>query len=630
MVPSRRTELALYFGIALAGVMPTLATPGSTVGDGVDAFGTHWFYWWIRTCVEHFGDPSYTNLFFYPFGKEVFAHTGNNFVDAVMAVPFQWVFGHTLYSPMWTMVLVVGNAVAFRPLARYVLGDAFAAFAATALWTINPFVFFELTAGRPTQAMCWFLPVAVLYFLRCAREPGVGNAVWLGIAVAVAGWTYWFSGFFLVLLLLPLAVWELWGAGDRLRVLGRWALGVVVCAALVAPGVFAMAGEVGAGNVPGVAVEKGSIFQAPKPMGNNVSADLHGIWLMELYGAPLFFNPAWGLPLLVAPWLRRLQVPGGRGRWVVALVFVLAFAGGTLFRWEEHVVVMPQYMLLYNHVPFFDRLWFPYRMAAVAFIPASLLLGALCASLPRPRAALGALATVGLVAQVLAGTWPHNHRVARAPAMVADLKNHGGAVIFLPMKIQHDGLMWQTEFQLPTFGGMGESAPIFWPKEFRVRLNNSLVKSLRGAAITPGRPKRVSAKDRALIEKEGFRWVILRRSLLESDLTRQLELAPDSFDKWERINETVEVISEVLGAGPAAVGGDAVVWDLQGRYVPPQPEWAATPETLANLGWEESGMPFYEQKLRDYGRTGGVRTKTEPPPPGSASAGAEQLTTPPN
>lgn len=614
MVPSRRTELFLYLGIAFASVLPTLMVPGSTVGDGVDAFGTHWFYWWIRTCIEHFGDPSNTSLFFYPSGKDVFAHTGNNFVDAVFSVPFQWVFGHTLYSPLWTVALLVGNALTFRPLARYVLGDGFAAFAATVLWMINPFVLFELTAGRPTQAMCWFLPAAVLYFLKSAREPGWSNAVWLGIAVAMSAWTYWFTGYFLLFLLVPLALWEIRRTTDRRGTILRWALGVAVCAALVAPGVIGMLGAVGNGRVPGIDPGTGSIFEPPKPIANNVSADLHGLWLMEIHGTPLFFNPAWGLPLLVAPWLKKLPFPAGKAPWVAGLLVVIAFAGGTIVRVDDTPVVMPHYMALYRHLPFFDRLWFPYRMVAVGFIPAALLVGALCAMAPRPKVALAALAALGLAGQFAVGTWPLNHRYTRAPPMVADLKNHGGAVIFLPMKIQHDGLMWQTEFQLPTFGGMGESAALFWPTNYRARLNNSLVKSLRGAAISPAQPRKVMNRDRAAIEKEGFRWVILRRTLLVSELSRQLELTPGAFDPYVRIGETIDAISRLLEAGPVGVDGDAVLWDLRGGYVA-SPEWAPTPERLAARGWEESGHPVFEERLRAFGRTGGVRERTEAQPP---------------
>jgi hypothetical protein len=282
-----------------------------------------------------------------------------------------------------------------------------------------------------------------------------------------------------------------------------------------------------------------------------------------------------------------------------------------MFRVGEHTLVMPQYMLLYRHLPFFDRLWFPYRLAVVAFIPASLVIGAMAGLAPRPRLALAALVVVGLGGQLVTGSWPFNHRHSRAPALIASLKKEGGGVIFLPMKIQHDGLMWQTEFQLPTFGGMGESAPIFWPEHWRQRLNNSLIKSLRGAAIDPKQERRVVKRDRESLEKEGFRWVILRRSLVESEMRRLLQEEHQSFDEDERMQQTIDAITEMLGAGPVGVGGDAVLWDLQGRYVAP-PEWAASPENLANSGWQEIGMPVYEEKLRTLGRTGGVRERTQP------------------
>ncbi|MDP2312236.1 MAG: glycosyltransferase family 39 protein [Pseudomonadota bacterium] len=616
MPPSRRMQAFIFLALAVAGVLPTLLAPGSTVGDGVDAFGTHWFYWWIRTAVERLGNPSHTTLFFYPFGKDIFAHTGNNFVDAVFSVPFQWVFGGTFYSPMWIIALQLGNVLTFRPLARYLFGgkegtDTFTAFAATVLWQVNPFVLFEITAGRPTQAMVWFLPAAVLYLLRTAREPGWKNSVWFGLAVAMSAWTYWFTAYFLLLLLVPLAIVELRRAPDRRAVLKRWSLGAAICLLLVAPGVSGMSAAVDDGRVPGIDPSPGSIFVPPQPIANNVSADLHGLWLMEMYGSPLFFQPAWLLPLLVVPFLRKLPIPGGRWPWLAALGTVLAFAGGTMFRVGDFTVVMPHYMALYRYLPFFDRLWFPYRMAAVAFIPAALLVAALCAMLPRPRLALAALVALGLAGQFAVGTWPFNHRYTRAPPMVASLKDEGGGVIFLPMKIQHDGLMWQTEFQLPTFGGMGESAGIFWPEKFRKRLNNSLIKALRGAAITPAQPKNVLKKDRVAIEKDGFRWVILRRSLLESELRRQLDMAPGSFDKYVRIQETIDAVSGVIGSSPVGVDGDSVLWDLRGTFQGDE-AWAPTPERLQSRGWEEYGRTVYEQKLEKFGRTGSVRERSQP------------------
>ncbi len=618
MAPSTRTQNAVFVAIALLGVLPALSSPGSTVGDGVDAFGTHWFYWWIRQCIEHFGDPSHTNLFFYPAGKDIFAHTGNNFVDAVFSVPLQWIFGGTLYSPVWIAILQIGNALTFRPLARYVLGaggkDTFAAFAATVLWQVNPFVLFEITAGRPTQAMVWFLPGAVLYLLRSAREPGLANPVWFGLAMAMSAWTYWYNVYFLMLLLLPLAAWELAGATDRLGVVRRWSVAVVVCIALVAPGLVGMIGAVNDGRVPGIDPTEGSIFTPPAGIANNVSADLHGLWLMEMYGAPLFFQPAWGLPVLILPFLRRLPVPGGRWRWLAGLGLVFLFAGGTMLRFGERAVVMPHYMALYHYLPFFDRLWFPYRMAIVGFIPAALLIGAMTTLVSRPKLLLGVLLGLGLAGQFAVGVWPFNYRHTKAPPMVASLRDLGGGVIFLPMRIQHDGLMWQTEFELPTYGGMGESAAIFWPDSFRKRMNNSFMKALRAATMTPDQPKPALKKDRAQVEREGFRWVILRRSLVESELRRQLQLTPDAFTPEGRLEETIAALTVAIGAGPSGVDGDSVLWDLRGKFEPTA-DWAPTPENLADSAWEEFGQPVNQERLERFGRTGRAPGPVKPEPP---------------
>ena len=109
-VKSFRAQLLVVVGIALVTVAPSLLRPGTMAGDGVDAWGTWWFYWWIRMCVEHFGNPGWTNFFFYPLGKDILAHTGNNFVDAVWSIPFQWVFGPDHYYPVFMAVILVGNA----------------------------------------------------------------------------------------------------------------------------------------------------------------------------------------------------------------------------------------------------------------------------------------------------------------------------------------------------------------------------------------------------------------------------------------------------------------------------------------------------------------------------------------
>ncbi|MFZ5478121.1 MAG: hypothetical protein ACOZNI_15240 [Myxococcota bacterium] len=614
-MPPRR-ELAVYVALAVLGVAPALAHPGATVGDGVDAFGTHWFYWWIRFCLERFGDPSHTPMFFFPDGKDVFAHTGNNFVDAVLSIPFQWVFGPTLYQPLFVVVILVGNALAFRPLARYVLGDDLAAFVATTLWQVNPFLLFEVTAGRPTQAFAWFVPIAVLYFLKSAREEGWGNPVRFGVAMGVAGWSYWYNGYFLALLFVVLAPFELRAAPSWRGALARWLVAAAVCAALVAPGAYLISRAHEAGVVPGLADTEGSIFTAPKPAGNNVSSELHGLWLMEAHGAPLFSQPAWGLPLLVALFWRKAQLPGGRAPWIVALLVVIAFALGPMIHLPGRPpAVSPWYMAAYRHLPFFNRLWFPYRMVVVAFVPATLLVTALVLRATRPKWVLAGLVAVGLAGQAVAGIFPFNWHHARAPEMLAELKGQGGAVMFLPLRIQHDGLMWQTEFQLPTFGGMGESAMIFWTKPFRDRLNNSYVRALRGAAMTPPLTAPPRAADRATFRKLGFRWIVLRVGLFEQEVERRIEDEQIALDVDRALAESVQALSVVVGRPPAGLDGDALLWDLDGRWQPSSPDARFDEARLRQREWRTNDRPKYETQLENLGRTGKVRERTDPKRP---------------
>jgi hypothetical protein len=130
----RALEWSVYLSVAVVGVLPALLAGAHVVGDGVDLYGTLWFFWWIRDCVEHLRDPSFTDLFFFPLGKDIFAHTGNNFVDALVSVPFQWVFGFPHWQPVFTAVLLIGNAWTFRRLAHRVIGPGAGAFVATALW----------------------------------------------------------------------------------------------------------------------------------------------------------------------------------------------------------------------------------------------------------------------------------------------------------------------------------------------------------------------------------------------------------------------------------------------------------------------------------------------------------------
>ena len=590
-----RGELAAYIALAVAGVLPALLHPGSIVGDGVDAYGTHWFYWWTRRCIEHLQNPGFTNLFFYPSGKDVFAHTGLNLVDAALSVPFQWVFGPTLYQPLFIIVLQLGNALSMRALAADVFSDRRTVVVSTLLWMTNPFVLYELTDGRPTQAFLWFIPTAFLFLRRSARQPGWGNAVGLGVSVAMAGWSYWFNGYFLVLLLVPLAAFELRDASDRRGALARWTVGALICLMLVAPAIWGMAAAYRAGAVPGGAAA-GGIFDAPAGIGEGGLTAYRGIWRLESGSAPQLLQPAWGIPLLLA-----LLWRGGvlaRARWAAMLAVGLVIAVGPILVSGDPPVLWSPYMVFYRVLPFFNRLWFPYRVLGVALVPACLLIGAWAARFRwLPSMVLG----LSLAGQAFVAVWPLSWHAAAAPPLLTSLRKEGGAVIFMPFKAQHDGVMWQTEFALPTFGGMGETAPAFWPPDFRPRLSNGFIRALRGAVMVPVRAVPFAPQERAAIASTGFRWVVLRISQIDMEVVRDAKRSGLPADKIRARAESVQMTSRVIGSPPVGLDGDVVLWDMQAKWQGPQDSAYTDARLAAAPGWS-GDLTALEMRMAELGR----------------------------
>ncbi len=599
--------------VAIAGALPS----GRVVGEGVDLYGTLWFYWWQLDCLRTGADPGFTDLFFHPLGKDIFAHTGNNLVDAKLSVPFQLLWGYPDYQKWFVGALLVANGLAFRPLAKEVLGEGSPAFLASLAWMVNPFTLFELHCGRPTQALVVFVPLAFLGMVRLEKESGWKWPVLAGAMVAAQAWTYWFMGWFLALAFLPLAFYAWRGSEDRAGLVKRWALAGGVCAALVAPAALALAAAASTGDVPGLAAASNSLFTVPEALANNVSPGLHGYDLLEQHDVSILGTFAWGLPLLLWSWKGPHRTP-----WLGVLLVALVFSVGPSL--EIHAlglnVVMPHYMALYRFLPFFDRLWFPYRLVGVAMVPASLALGALLVrwqSRGRGGAALwiAAFLGIGLGEQAREGHFPLASMDMAPPATVRWLAKQEGALIHLPFGVYGEQVAWMAVHEHPMFGGMAENAPLLWPEGFRERLNNRFVQRLVHAVRGPlldegergGAPEGDARAHREALVAEGFRWVVLDRELagLEVARTRQ-RLDKADKDPARVAQEQVAGLVELLGP-PIAVDGALVTWHLEGGVQAPG-ALAATGERLSDTAWVEG---FLDLRQRDHR-----------PPPKPSTAGS--------
>ena len=96
LLPHMGVLVASLLALAAWGpLLPSLAE-GYIGVEYVDGFGTQWFYWFVERGVRSLEPMGHTDLFFYPWGKDIFAHTGTNILDAVFAVPFRMLLGEVL------------------------------------------------------------------------------------------------------------------------------------------------------------------------------------------------------------------------------------------------------------------------------------------------------------------------------------------------------------------------------------------------------------------------------------------------------------------------------------------------------------------------------------------------------
>ncbi|NOY26119.1 MAG: hypothetical protein GXP62_09630, partial [Oligoflexia bacterium] len=449
-----------------------------------------------------------------------------------------------------------------------------------------------------------------------ARLPGARphparwrDALLTGVFTGLAAWTYWFMGYFMALLFAWLGGVDLVRRGARKRRLLGFLVAAMAAAAVVGPGVLAMAGRVAAGAVPGLQRGASGALDQPAAVANNVSQQLHGYWLMETQGQPLFGYLVWGLLLFLAACVAR-----DRARWVGAWLVVMAFAIGPVLQVGAGIS-MPHYLLAYHYLPFFDRLWFPVRMVAVAMLAASVLLGMLVdrldalrrARLPRLPAAVVPvlLVVVGMVEQHRVLAFPLLARDFSPPEIYRVIGSERGGLIELPIGMARISIAWQAVHQQPTFGGMAENAPIFHPAGFRRRLANPFILYLRRVTRDPDRELGYAPAALGRLVSEGFRWVVLDRQLVDSEVMRTSFARRVPASVLDRAPFYVQDnISAHIGA-PVMAEGRLVVWDLVGGAEVP-PELVPTRADLTERTWPKKEMPAYESWMRASGRLSGM------------------------
>lgn len=524
------------------------------VGDAlVDGFGTHWFFWYVQEVMAGRTGWLHTDLLFYPWGKDVYVHTGGNLLDAVLATPLLLVFGRTLGYNLWIALMLAGNGWAGARLGR--------AMGATVGWPgglaliLNPYVLYEIEAGRPMQAFLFFpaLAMAWLWRLSSWRE-----AVLAGVAVGLSGVGYWYYGLVLGVLAGVNALVCITTGPDRLGIAVRHVVVGVIALLLALPFAWPMMHALTTGSVPGLLALDGTGTIAPLSL-RTVEGDAEGLYVIAwLRGAAgsliddegLRFNegvsPLLVVDALVLGWA--FWRGPGRARLGAWCVVVFVIASGPAFVVGHELIRNPMYLMAVASSGILRRWWWPGRAVFVLH----LLVAGLAARMAARKWVGGALlagAILQLSPVLLLSRWD-----AAVPTPVACLATLEGAVIDIPYLTDQKNLWYQTVHHRPLLGGMLVKKPAFGGAQAEAWLaGNSFLRVLD--AIGNRRwtsDLTFDEADRAAVVERGYRWILVRAEWFRRPVTRR-NGAVEWESEWSRPKRLLEraIASPPLAADAA-------------------------------------------------------------------------------
>lgn len=529
----------------------------------VDAWGTQWFYWFVGYQIRHLAGFGWTDMFFYPWGKDIYLHTGGNVLDAIIAIPVRWVFGAIAGYNLWVVLVLLLNYLGMRSLAEQLGADRSAARMSAVLFAFNPYALNEINGGRPTQVVLSFLLLYVADLMKTGEGKGWWAPVRAGIWLALTALMYWFYAFFGGLAAIGIVAWRFLSPreGDtRAHMIARHASIAVVALAICGPFAYPMMSA--GSDVPGMLdVSKWSEGEWMPTTNEGVSVGMYvfdpvsrmsGFWVPKGEGRIFleeYLNLLWGqvalglLGLLVAPkrW---------RGAAVAILASSLVVAFGPTIRLSEELPNVI-YMEMVKSISFLQRLWWPSRALVMTHIALAVLAAWAFTWLGKRKV----VQAVALIAATGAWVWElEKAGLAPMPVWRAHVPTGfrclatgpEGAIIELPYAFDQSHLYYQTVHERPLLGGMVEDNPLFSPMDqIRFRADNTFIKLLMDTAIESAQSSDYKVSDRLAVKAMGYRYVILNKAAYVAPELEKLSRV--SLSREGRLRNVRRDLAELLG-----------------------------------------------------------------------------------
>ena len=180
-----RGELWIVAFFALAALVltwPMALTLGEATGTRGDYLNNLWNGWWVKHSIVHAHSPFWTDYLYFPEGISLRRHTLSPLNALSLAALTSVLDSHQAFS-LLVMAHFALSGWCLSLLARYVSGSTAGGVLGGLVYSFCPFHYFYLCQINVFSFE--FMPLALLFFLRHAREGGGRNL--LGVVLALAG-----------------------------------------------------------------------------------------------------------------------------------------------------------------------------------------------------------------------------------------------------------------------------------------------------------------------------------------------------------------------------------------------------------------------------------------------------------